>query len=156
MQGWILGNAQEALSEYEKSEDEPVQWDEATPQKYRKSTFERVITAAVEQSSAGIEYVDVRCEEEPCVALLRVPDDDTAKNPWLRKLQGTPAWSETYDKLISLWATTVECGDGSTESVALIGKAWKDMPDAQWLHVNKRHKNRLGALIKSWKCRGER
>jgi hypothetical protein len=135
------------------STDETPAWPRETPEQFREPAFSRLMKDAAGEAGSGAELVGVSCDEPPCIAMFRLAqsptDDDTS---WLKRLQRTAPWSESYTNEIGLMQTEVECGDGRKEAVALVAKGSDEWSDEVKYVAQKRRGVRFEALKEKWIC----
>lgn len=135
----------------EVGDDSPVSWPENTPDAFREQEFTRIFKDSIAEAGLDAELVDIRCEEAPCMAMLRLGGGPQEK--FLGKLTKTQSWLEKYDGIVSLWQTEVDCGGGGTENIAIIGKSFGDWDDKTEFHLSKRITPRMAKLVENWQCR---
>lgn len=133
---------------------ELVAWPAATDENesFMPDSFQRNVNAAIEACSPPAELVGVDCSEPPCMALLR-----TAGDRWYEALVNScAAWSDRYGSAVTLATVEVTCGDGRTESVAMLSPYWEAIvspsdPTARE-NMRKRLRVRRAQVRAEWVC----
>ncbi len=133
----------------------PIPWPDGVEATVSADGFRAQVQAAVDDCGGGVELVGFDCSEPPCFALLRPGGEG-----WREALiEQCPAWHETYGTTTSGAGFTVECEDGSEETVEMVG-----IPASQVLGddagvepggLTKRLKARTTEQQLRWRCRGE-
>ncbi len=132
-----------------------IPWPEDVAEPMSPEGYRAGVVDAIESCGAPVDLVSFDCSEPPCFALLRSRGVD-----WRQALiNNCPAWNETYGTTTSGASFRVECDDGSTEEVEMLGVPLKQVlgADAEIEAGNpmKRLQARMTEQQLRWTCAGE-
>ena len=132
-----------------------IPWPEGVAEALSPEGYRARVESAVEACGVPVDVVSFDCSEPPCFALVRSRGQD-----WRQALiQDCPQWHETYGTTTSGGSFRVECADGSTEQVEMLGVPLKQVVgDAAAVEAGnsmKRLKARMTEQELRWTCAGE-
>ena len=131
---------------------EVPEWPADLPLELTPEGFTEQIELAAEKCAPGT-LLSVDCSEPPCLAHFRPDGPD-----WMRRfLRECEEWTGQYGEDVSMSSTQIECPDGTTEKVVLLGsgEAYSLAVDAGTAveeDMEKRLDGRRTAVVSGWDC----
>lgn len=128
-------------------------WNPYMPEVLRPGGFEEQVKRAVDECQPDMELVGFDCGEPPCLAIFR----DRGGGEGALTSEDCPAWREPYGDWKTSSSDVVDCPDGVSERVLLLGSArthdWVDEPDGAGRgNGMMRLKSRSRAVMEEWVC----
>jgi hypothetical protein len=130
-------------------EGSPLSWDDGPAEAFRAEAYEQTLAEALQACAPPAEFVQMDCDEPPCIAVLRVTGPT-----WRNDLvNGCPTWSEAYGLKTAQSTGSVDC-DGVPQRFALLSpvdEEWldglgKDGRENRWRRLQHRWEQHQGDL----------
>jgi hypothetical protein len=131
-------------------ETEPIDWPDEVPEAYRPDAFRGIVQKVLADCAIRAELVRVDCDEPPCIAVLRFPDEPGQNE----SLGDCPLWAEKYGTRTAINQThkVMPCADGSVERAAFVYRFWPAIYQQHLARMTRRQHQRVRELRDGWQC----
>lgn len=134
----------------------PIAWPADTPDQYSKSGFEALVREVMASCQTGTRLRGVECAEPPCIAAFVAEPEAAMFDPYSR-ITECPSWNEAFGASVTMNSTSVDCGDGTSESLVMLSPYWEEIAAGE---ASENYQKRIGGRQKTikdtWECGGGR
>lgn len=132
----------------------PASWGDSVPDVLSAKGFAKEVRKVIDECGLDSELVEVDCAEPPCFAIFR----DAEETLGTALQVDCERWYRTFGPSTIEVFAPVDCGDGRTEQVMLLGSptVWEYVDDPRPQdpkNRSKRFRVRAESIYSGWKCR---
>ncbi len=143
-------------SKHDEGGDEGVapSWNPYVPEALAPGGFEEQVRQAMEECEPDLDLLGFDCNEPPCLAIFRSNSSGASD---VLTSEECLAWRESFGAAVTQSSDVIDCPDGASEQVLLIGSAqawhWIDEPvPGDSNNGMKRLMARAAAVKEGWVC----